>query len=90
MEHHKITVFGKVQGVFFRANAKTNAENLGLMGWCKNDLDGTVRIEVEGKLDDLEEFELWCYKGSEYSNVTEVKIEKAEIVGFKLFEIKRN
>ena len=90
MEHHKITVFGKVQGVFFRANAKTNAENLGLTGWCKNDLDGTVRIEVEGKLNGLEEFELWCYKGSEYSHVTEVKIEKAEIVGFTQFEIKRN
>jgi acylphosphatase len=89
MEHFNIIVFGKVQGVFFRANAKTIAENLGLMGWCQNELDGTVHIEVEGKIDALENFVLWCYKGSEYSNIIDVKMEKGEVKGYDLFEIKR-
>ena len=90
MEHFNIIIFGKVQGVFFRANAKTIAENLSLTGWCKNELDGTVRIEVEGNIDSLEKFVLWCYKGSEYSNVIDVKIEKGEVEGYDLFEIKRS
>jgi len=89
MEHLKIIIFGKVQGVFFRANAKTMAENHGLNGWCKNQLDGTVCVEVEGKIDDLEKFVLWCYQGPEYSNVTDVKVEKGALKGYKLFEIKR-
>jgi len=90
MEHLNITIFGKVQGVFFRANAKTQAENLGLTGWCKNELDGTVYIEVEGSEDALEEFVLWCYKGSDHSNVTDVKIDKAKVKNISSFEIKRH
>ena len=89
MEHLNITVFGRVQGVFFRANAKTKADKLGIFGWCKNQLDGTVYIEVEGNSDALEEFVIWCHAGSDHSNVTDVNVEEDEVKEFSLFEIKR-
>lgn len=39
---------GIVQGVGFRYEAKVTADQLGLVGWAKNEDDGTVTIEAEG------------------------------------------
>lgn len=39
---------GEVQGVGFRWNAKTCAEELGLTGWVRNEWDGSVTMELQG------------------------------------------
>ena len=50
----RIRVYGKVQGVFYRATTKTVADDLGLTGWVKNEADGSVTIIAEGsKVDEL-------------------------------------
>jgi acylphosphatase len=41
-------VFGRVQGVHFRAHTAKNARRLGLTGWCMNTTQGTVTGEIEG------------------------------------------
>jgi len=49
MERRAHLVFkGRVQGVFFRANAQRIAKELGLRGWVRNCLDGSVEAVVEG------------------------------------------
>lgn len=49
-EVRKHTVFyGRVQGVGFRYTAKYLARSLELTGWVKNDWDGTVTMEVQGR-----------------------------------------
>jgi acylphosphatase len=63
---------GRVQGVFFRAEAQKEAEHLGLTGWVRNCADGTVEIMVEGKLENVADFRLWCDRGSPYASVTSV------------------
>ena len=39
-----VIVFGIVQGVFFRANTKEQADHLDITGWVKNRTDGGVEI----------------------------------------------
>ena len=49
-EVRKHLVFhGKVQGVGFRYTAKYLALSLGLTGWARNEWDGTVTMEVQGR-----------------------------------------
>lgn len=44
-----ITFHGRVQGVGFRYTAKYMARSLGLSGWVKNEWDGTVTLEIQGR-----------------------------------------
>ena len=44
-----IVFYGRVQGVGFRYTAKYLASSLELTGWVKNDWDGTVTMEVQGR-----------------------------------------
>ena len=44
-----IIFHGRVQGVGFRYTAKQLARSLGLTGWVKNEYDGTVIMEVQGR-----------------------------------------
>lgn len=45
----RVTFHGRVQGVGFRYTARLAAESLGLTGWVKNEYDGTVVMEVQGR-----------------------------------------
>lgn len=47
-QHMKIS--GSVQGVGFRYRAKYAANSLGVTGWVRNEWDGTVELEVQGTL----------------------------------------
>lgn len=42
------TVYGLVQGVFFRQFTWQQASRLGLVGWVANYPDGSVRVVAEG------------------------------------------
>ncbi len=41
--------FGRVQGVGFRATAKSLAREHDVAGWVRNEPDGSVRLVVEGE-----------------------------------------
>lgn len=45
----RIVFHGRVQGVGFRYTAKYAAQSMGLTGWVKNEYDGTVLMEVQGR-----------------------------------------
>lgn len=45
----RIVFYGRVQGVGFRYTAKYLAQSLELTGWVKNEWDGTVLMEVQGR-----------------------------------------
>lgn len=45
----RIVFHGRVQGVGFRYTAKYLAASLGLTGWAKNEWDGTVTMEIQGR-----------------------------------------
>lgn len=45
----KINFRGSVQGVGFRYKAKYLAKSMGLTGWVRNEMDGTVTLEIQGR-----------------------------------------
>ena len=81
-------VKGKVQGVWFRRYTFNKAQSLGLKGFVKNKLNNSVYIEVEGTLEQLNEFVNWLYHGSPLSYVSSVVFEKDELKHYSIFEIK--
>ncbi|MEJ8758471.1 acylphosphatase [Pontibacter sp. H259] len=83
-------VYGKVQGVFFRASTQEKAEALGLTGFVRNEPDGTVYLEAEGDPETIKQLEAWAHRGPEHARVEKVEIkELSELAGFKKFEQRR-
>ncbi len=50
-----IIFYGHVQGVGFRYRAMYLARSLQLTGWVRNEWDGTVEMEVQGTLQDIQQ-----------------------------------
>lgn len=48
-----IRVFGQVQGVGFRFRAEHAANSLGITGWVRNEWDGSVEMEVQGEMEQI-------------------------------------
>ncbi len=74
----RIIVSGKVQGVFFRQSAKKEADKLGLVGWVRNDADGSVEALVVGSKEKLDQFIAWCKNGSPAAKVGKVEEQWAD------------
>jgi acylphosphatase len=88
-KHFKITVNGKVQGVFFRASTKKMADLLGVKGFVRNEATGNVYIEAEGDEDLLIKFIQWCHHGPEGATVEHVSVRDGQEQGFDSFEVRR-
>ena len=84
----RLTITGRVQGVFFRHSAKKLADSLGLVGFAANQADGSVLIEISGNQASLEQFVKWCHQGPELARVDGVKVEEEtgqdKAVGFTI------
>lgn len=89
MLHYRITVIGKVQGVWYRKSTLNKAKELGLKGFVQNKVDKSVYIEAEGSEEQLKSLVSWCYEGSTFSDVKEVNYEIGELKNFEIFEIVR-
>lgn len=66
------TVFGHVQGVFFRDTTKKRADALGITGWVRNERDGSVRVVAEGQEEALRNFERFLHEGPPRAHVRQV------------------
>ena len=70
-----VVVKGKVQGVGFRAFTEYQATQKGLLGWVRNQPDGTVELEAEGPKSALEAFLLVLQEGPRFSHVTQMMVD---------------
>jgi len=85
-----VRVYGRVQGVFFRAFTKSVAEDLGLKGWVRNVEDGSVEIVAEGNEEDLRKFLEEVRRGPPAAIVEKVDVEWEDYTGeFMGFAIRR-
>jgi acylphosphatase len=85
-----VNVRGRVQGVYFRASAVYEAQNLGLTGWVRNCADGSVEALAEGDRNKMEEWIAWCRRGPSGARVEKVEIQWLPYTGeFAAFQIKR-
>ena len=59
----RFLVSGRVQGVFFRASTRDEAERLGLSGSANNLADGRVEVIASGSDVALDALEKWLRQG---------------------------
>ena len=67
-------VYGRVQGVAFRASTQYQARRLGLHGWVRNCRDGTVEFVAEGERPAVEQLVEWCHQGPPAARVVRVDV----------------
>ena len=85
----KVTIQGRVQGVFFRMETKNAAEKLGVNGWVKNMPDGSVEALFQGDSDTIAKMLEWCHIGAPASRVDNVVSEDQETdTAFDNFQIR--
>ncbi|MCB1343294.1 MAG: acylphosphatase [Pseudooceanicola sp.] len=65
-------VTGMVQGVWFRAWTRREAERLGLRGWVRNEADGSVLALVGGRGELVEEMVRLLHIGPAKAKVEQV------------------
>jgi acylphosphatase len=86
-ERAHVFVSGRVQGVSFRDATRSQAEQLGLSGWVRNNQDGQVEAVFEGDPDTVQQIIEWCKSGPSSADVEDVSVENEEpenLSGFKV------
>jgi acylphosphatase len=73
-------VAGKVQGVWFRAETKKQAEVFGVSGFVRNLPDGRVEVMIAGEEEQVLALRGWLERGPELARVDEVS---EEVLGWK-------
>jgi acylphosphatase len=80
-------VTGGVQGVGFRWGAREAAQRLGVTGWARNRLDGSVEVELEGPPEQVDRMLDWLRTGPPGAAVTAVEVSDLSPTGDDAFRI---
>jgi acylphosphatase len=89
MKRLSATIYGRVQGVAFRAYTQDEAARLGLVGWVANQYDGSVRVVAEGDEAALQRLLTWLHHGPPAAHVTQVEVVWGEGTGeFWSFQVR--
>ncbi len=83
-----LRVFGRVQGVYYRAWSVETATGLGLTGWVRNRKDGSVEANVTGQQEIVQNFIESCRSGPEHARVEDIQIEDGTDEGLDIFEFR--
>jgi acylphosphatase len=74
----RLRIEGFVQAVGYRHFAIAEARRLGLDGWIRNRVDGTVEALASGPTEAVEAFVASCMRGPEGSRIKNVELHNAE------------
>lgn len=74
----RLTIRGRVQGVFYRGWTAETARDLGLAGWVRNRRDGTVEAVIQGPESSVERFVALARRGPPAARVEHVEVVEAE------------
>ena len=74
MKQVRVIVRGRVQGVGFRAATAHEARRLGLDGWVRNQLDGTVEVQASGDDAVVDALVAWLRHGPSMARVTGIDV----------------
>jgi acylphosphatase len=74
----KVRITGRVQGVYFRGWTREQAQKLGLVGWVRNEYDGSVAALIAGPRTAVEDMLQLLREGPLDAKVTDVVVEDAD------------
>ena len=83
-----LRITGRVQGVFFRAWARCQAEELGVSGWVRNCADGSVEAHLEGHDGAVRQLIDRMREGPPGAKVDDLTAEEASPEGLSGFEVR--
>ena len=86
-----IIIKGIVQGVFYRVSTQQKANQIGIVGWVRNNHDGSVEALFEAEEDQIVEMLEWCKIGPENASVESLSVlskEQIEELSYDTFEIR--
>ena len=72
VECRLLRVEGRVQGVGYREACVDEARALGLHGWVRNRLDGSVEVLLQGPADAVSRLQAWLHEGPPLARVDRV------------------
>lgn len=73
-----LRISGRVQGVGYRATFARQARSLGLSGWVRNRLDGSVEAQVAGHAQALQRIIGWARHGPAGAQVRSVAVSEID------------
>jgi acylphosphatase len=76
-----LRVFGRVQGVFFRASTQREAKRLGLTGWVRSRNDSSVEVVAEGEETGVKDLIAWAQRGPSAARVDRVDVRWRSFAG---------
>jgi len=82
----RLRVHGRVQGVWYRESMRQEAERLGIGGWVRNRLDGTVEALVEGDPIAVQQITDWARRGPRDAQVRGMDVAEESATGVAHFE----
>jgi acylphosphatase len=83
-----VLVSGEVQGVFFRASCRREADAAGVAGWARNRPDGRVEAVFEGDPAAVDRLVAWCRSGPPRAYVEHVEVFDEEPAGESGFRVR--
>jgi len=82
-------IYGRVQGVFFRAHMREEAKKHGVYGWVRNNPDGSVEAVLEGEFENVLKVVCWANRGPPAAKVEKLTVIWEEYKGeFSDFSIR--
>lgn len=78
-----LQIAGRVQGVHYRASMVAQARGLGVRGWVRNRLDGSVEALVQGEPEAVQALLAWCRRGPPAARVDAVQATPADGAGMQ-------
>ena len=88
LEAIRAVVRGAVVGVGFREATVRRARELGVMGWVRNEADGSVRAHAEGPAPAVDALVAFLEDGPRLAHVEEVVVERVSAEGHEQFAVR--
>lgn len=83
-----VRVTGRVQGVFFRAWTREQADRLDVYGWVRNSPDGSVELHLEGSQDNVDQLLEMLKRGPPGARVDVLDVSETEPRNHDWFVVK--
>lgn len=83
-----LRIQGMVQGVGFRDFMQRRARALGVTGWVRNRMDGSVEAVVQGSADAVDQMTALARQGPRSAHVTGIRVSDAD-GEFAAFELRQ-